>query len=76
MIFQARPPGDAKKIRLEIAGHDISDDIDLASDVDASKTTRGPAGKGFENSLGVTATDLEVLCKDLLGSNSSPEKTP
>jgi hypothetical protein len=27
---------------------------------------RGPAGKGFDKSLGVSATDLEALCKDLL----------
>ena len=56
-----------KTIRLEVGGRDITGDIDLASDAMASKSTRGPAGKGFEKSLGVSASDLEALCKDLLG---------
>jgi hypothetical protein len=35
----------------------------------ASKSTCGPAGKGFDQSLGVSANDLETLCKDLLGKS-------
>ncbi len=65
----------AKNIRLEVGGRDIADEIDLASDAFASKSSRGPAGKGFDNSLGVTASDLEALCKDLLKSSPAPEKT-
>jgi hypothetical protein len=61
----------AKKIRLEVGGRDIAGELDLATDAGATKTTRGPAGKGFDKSLGVTAGDLENLCKDLLMSSSA-----
>jgi hypothetical protein len=53
---------------------DITAKIDLASDAAASKSTRGPAGKGFDKSLGATASDLEALCKDLLDKNVAAEK--
>jgi hypothetical protein len=53
-------------IRLEVGKHDIAPEIDLTSDATAAKSTRGPAGKGFDKSLGVSAGDLEALCKDLL----------
>jgi hypothetical protein len=66
----------AKKLRLEVGGRDITDELDLASDAFASKSSRGPAGKGFDHSLGATASDLEALCNDLLKSNPVPEKTP
>jgi polyhydroxyalkanoate synthesis regulator phasin len=68
--------GGAKKLRLEVGDRDIADEVDLASDAFASKSSRGPAGKGFDNSLGMTASDLEALCKDLLKSSPVPEKTP
>jgi hypothetical protein len=55
-----------KAIRLEVGGRDITGEIDLASDATAKKSTRGPAGKGFDQSLGVSASDLEKMCKDLL----------
>lgn len=55
-----------KAIRLEVGGRDITSEIDLGSDAAATKSTRGPAGKGFDKSLGVSASDLEALCKDLL----------
>jgi hypothetical protein len=55
-----------KAIRIEVGDRDITGEIDLASDAAASKSTRGPAGKIFDKSLGVSATDLEALCKDLL----------
>jgi hypothetical protein len=60
-----------KAIRLEVGGNDITGQIDLASDAAASKSTRGPAGKGFDKSLGVSATDLESLCKELLANQSA-----
>jgi hypothetical protein len=66
----------AKKIRLEVGGRDIAGELDLATDAGATKTTRGPAGKGFDKSLGVTAGDLENLCKDLLKSSSAPGGSP
>jgi len=64
----------AKKLRLEVGGRDIADELDLASDAFASKSSRGPALKGFDNSLGVTATDLENLSKELLKSTPAPVK--
>ncbi len=66
----------AKKLRIEVGGRDIASDIDLASDADATKFTRGPAGKGFDKSLGVTASDLEGLCKDLLRSSPATGGIP
>ena len=61
-----------RTLRLEIAGRDITGELDLASDATATKSTRGPSGKGFDKSLGLTATDLEALCKDLLKSSPAP----
>lgn len=55
-----------KTIRLEIQGRDITGKIDLKSDAAASKSTRGPAGKGFDETLGASAADLERMCKELL----------
>ena len=55
-----------KAVRLEAGGRDITDMIDLGSDVSARRSTRGPAGKGFDETLGVSATDLEKMCKQLL----------
>jgi hypothetical protein len=63
-----------KTIRLEAEGGDITGEIDLASDATASKSTRGPAGKGFDKSLGVSATDLEAMCKDLLDRTVAASK--
>lgn len=51
-----------------------ADEIDLASDAAASKSTRGPAGKSFDKSLGVSASDLEALCKDLLAAELAAGK--
>jgi hypothetical protein len=55
-----------KSIRIEVGGRDITGAIDLGSDAAATNFTRGPAGKGFDKSLGISATDLEGLCKGLL----------
>jgi hypothetical protein len=59
-----------KTIRLEVGDRDITAEIDLASDATASKSTRGPAGKSFDKSFGVSANDLEALCKDLLDKSA------
>jgi hypothetical protein len=61
-----------KIIRLEVGDRDITGEIDLGSDAFAAKSTRGPAGKGFDKSLGVSANDLEGLCKDLLAKSVEP----
>lgn len=55
-----------KVLRLKVGDRDITSEIDLGSDAMARKSTRGPAGKGFDQSLGISARDLEALCKDLL----------
>jgi hypothetical protein len=55
-----------KAIRLEVGDHDIAGELDLGSDAAAVKSTRGPAGKGFDKSLGVSSNDLEGMCKELL----------
>jgi hypothetical protein len=63
-----------KTIRLEVGDRDITAEIDLASDAVASKSTRGPAGKGFDESLGVSASDMDALCKDLLAKGVTAAK--
>ncbi|HEX3757619.1 MAG TPA: hypothetical protein VHW23_02895, partial [Kofleriaceae bacterium] len=63
-----------KLIRLEVGNRDITGEIDLGSDASADKHTRGPAGKSFDRSLGVSASDLEALCKDLLAKSIEPGK--
>jgi len=63
-----------KAIRLEVGGRDITGEIDLESDAAANKSTRGPAGKGFDTSLGVSASDLEAMCKDLLAKEVAAGK--
>jgi len=58
--------GEAGGIRLELNGKNITPEIDLASDSSATKATRGPSDKGFDESLGITAADLERLVKSLV----------
>lgn len=63
-----------KAIRLEVGDRDITGEIDLGSDDAAIKSTRGPAGKGFDKSLGVSANDLEGMCKELLANGVTTGK--
>jgi hypothetical protein len=63
-----------KAIRFEVGRRDITGEIDLGSDVSASKSTRGPAGKNFDESLGVSANDLEALCNELLANRTAAAK--
>ena len=58
--------GSSGKIRLELNGKDITAEIDMSTDAAATKATRGPADKKFDESLGITARDLERLVKSLL----------
>ena len=53
-------------VRLELNGVDITDNLDLATASGADQVTVGPAGKGFDESLQITASDLERLMKDLV----------
>jgi hypothetical protein len=63
-----------RQLRIEVEGQDITNEIDLATDAMAGKHTRGPAGKGFDRSLGATANDLEAVCKDLLPNPTTERK--
>jgi hypothetical protein len=65
-----------RPIRLEVGDRDITGEIDLGSDATARKSTRGPAGKGFDNSLGMSANDLEAMCKDLFAKAAASGGTP
>ncbi len=58
--------GSSGKIRLELNGKDITAEIDMSTDAAATKATRGPADKKFDEGLGITASDLERLIKSLL----------
>lgn len=52
---------------MEIDGQvDITDQFDLGSIERAEKITVGPAGKGFDESLDISAPDLERLIRELL----------
>ncbi|MEO8841912.1 MAG: hypothetical protein ABI704_10105 [Kofleriaceae bacterium] len=55
-----------KHVRLEAGGVDITKTLDLSTAATADKVSVGPAGKGFDESLEVTASDLERLMKDLV----------
>jgi hypothetical protein len=67
-----------RRIRLELEAEiDIMDQLDLTSTESASKVTVGPAGhKKFDESLGVTAIDLEELIEELVISGVKKEKIP
>lgn len=62
-------------IRLELGGKDITSEINMASDAAAHKATRGPSDKQFDESLGITAGDLERLVKSLIVENATPLAT-
>jgi len=65
--------GGQKTVRLELEdGVDISEQLDLASADQAQKVTVGPAGKGFDESLEITAADLERLMKELVMDAKKP----
>jgi hypothetical protein len=51
----------------------LADRIDIASDATAVKAARGPANSVFDESLGISAADLEDLFKELLSSHATPE---
>jgi hypothetical protein len=57
----------ATRIRLELEDKvDMIEKIDLESAAGAAKVTVGPAEKSFDESLGITAPDLERLMKSLV----------
>lgn len=54
------------KVILEHQGKNITEQIDLGSVAGARSVTVGPEGKGFNESLGVTAGGLERAIKDAI----------
>jgi hypothetical protein len=67
-----------RRIRLEPeAKIDIIDQLDLTSTESADKVTVGPAGpKKFDESLGITALDLERLVEELVIANAKKAGLP
>jgi len=55
-----------RKVQLFEGGKDVTGELDLASMHGKSNQTRGPEGKGFESSLGLSSTDLDAMIKKLL----------
>lgn len=53
-------------VRLVLNDVDITDTIDLSTVAESTAATRGPAGKGFDRSLGITADDLLNLVEGLV----------
>jgi hypothetical protein len=59
------------RVKLLEGGRDVTDQVDLTSMQSASSATRGPANKPFEESLGLTAKDLDALINTLLVAESA-----
>lgn len=70
--------GEAGGIRLEHGGKNITAEIDMSTDAAATKATRGPSDKDFDENLGITGGDLERLIKSLLteATTKPTEPTP
>jgi hypothetical protein len=63
-----------RRLILEANKRDITQTLDLASADHAEKVTVGPAGKNFDESLEVTASDLERLMKKIVSENKKGSK--
>jgi hypothetical protein len=55
-----------KQVKLFKDGDDITSQIDVASIPRSPAETRGPEGRGFDRSLGITLDDLDKLVTELL----------
>ena len=53
-------------IRLRAGAVDVTDQIDLSTVEQSTAVTRGTSGKGFDESLGITADDLKRLVEELV----------
>lgn len=60
------------RVKLLHGGDDITGQIDLASMSRATAVTRGPANKPFQESLGITAKDLDMITNKLLDTKPGP----
>ena len=65
-----------KQVKLFKDGAEITPQIDVASIPGATAETRGPEGRGFDRSLGITLDDLNKLITDLLQHARAMEKDP
>ena len=63
LLAGAAQPG---RIHLEAGGRDITDEIALSTAAEADRVVVGPAGKEFDESIGITAADLERLMKEVV----------
>jgi hypothetical protein len=50
------------------AWKDITSDFDLSSLERKNMKTRGPEGKGFDESLGMSPADLDTMVANLMGT--------
>jgi hypothetical protein len=66
---------EAGKVILEHQGRNITEQVDLGSVGRARSVTVGPEGKGFNESLGVTAGGLERAIKDAI-ADAKTRKEP
>jgi len=55
-----------KQVKLFKDGTDVTSQIDVATIPGAVAETRGPEGRGFDRSLGITLDDLNELVAELL----------
>ncbi len=68
-VFVSVAPIDLRwmsSIRLFDGTREITNEIDFPSSAAPKGATRGPLGKSFDRSLGVSAADLERLIQKLL----------
>jgi hypothetical protein len=61
-------------IRLDVNGVDMTEAIDLGSVRESTEATRGPANRGFKESVGITQKDLRSLMEELLQQARSAAK--
>jgi len=67
-LLRAGANGQAKIRLVRASDERLADTIDLATDATARKRTRGPSNRVFDESLDVTASDLETLFKELMST--------
>ena len=58
------------EVRLDVDGRNLATEIDLASFLEAKPVTAGPAGEKFDDPIGVSARDLEVLIREFVAAET------
>lgn len=72
-LLRAGANGEAEIRLVRASDEHLAEMIDLATDATAKKRTRGPSNRVFNESLEITATDLEALFKELIEANMPHE---